>query len=142
MTDQMLRDKWRQSRDENQKHYFCLAPTGSNDGFMTLLESTDNPVSYLEFDQDCNMGGEYIRCYYRLQQDNLTNNGQTIVYRITPFDGLYLRFIEEDGIVSHVTNSSEDSIWRFINQKYHVIKKPYVLIFNLKENSLDSQSVS
>jgi len=103
-------------------NFKCTNCARSGDFQRRLLA---NEVDAFEFTQNCNMGGEYTRCFYKLK-------GIDIIYQETPCDEPRIQWKKvNDKLIRHY-NSDQAAIWVYIRDHYIRTESAYQVRYERK----------
>jgi hypothetical protein len=108
-------DQWRKSR----------APSNfaSRGDFQKRLLAGE--VEAFDMTQDCNMGGEYTRCFYKL-------TGKDTIYQETPCDEPRVQWKTVDGKLRRHYNSKQLATWDWIDEHYTCAARDFQVRYERK----------
>ena len=116
----------RREDDRDTTLKFDLSQDG---GFLKHLLADE--IGYFEFRQDCNMAGEYIRCFYTLKDND------KLVFQESSLHKPYMRWklvsrSSRDGPIQMYRSSEDNDIWALIAQRFQREKSRLAYIAQLK----------
>jgi hypothetical protein len=104
-----LYDQWRKN------HSFAYEWSKKGEFRKRLLAGE---VDSFDLTQDCNMAGEYTRCFYTLV-------GKATVYQETPISTPYIRWKRIEGVLKRLYQQEDKDTWTYIKDNYDRTSKDF-----------------